>query len=260
MSYYQCQMTAIDELNLSAKHDTHSIIIEGCPGSGKTYLASQFSNMLDESVFVVIDPTVSDIRKMICDTSLISNKTTLCIENLDTGVPAAAYAILKVLEEPQPNLYLIITCRNLQRIPATIISRSTVISVSSPTPNDILAYAKQFAEDKRAIIMNSMLWPAARSFQDISMLFTLPADKLQYLADLQINFNQDNISTVMWNLGHYPDNTETNISFVLRMLMIQSTSKEVRNIYLDAVNDIEENRVASHAVIAKLLLTLKYAV
>lgn len=260
MAVYQCQLTAFDELRRAYEHDVHSIIIEGNSGCGKTYLAVQFAKFLDDAEFVQIKANVADIRSMIATTSLTSVPTVICIENIDAGAASAAHALLKILEEPQPNLYIIVTCRNIKHVPATIISRSIVVSVSTPTSSDIQSYIQKFPAESRKTITQSKLWKIVRSFHDADILFSTSADKLNYLSEFTINFKRDNISTIIWNIGHYPDNSETDIIFMLKYLMFQYSSLDARSVFIDAINDIESKRVADHAVIAKLLLTLKYAI
>lgn len=259
MISFQCQQSAIDTLSSVIASDRHSIIIEGPQGCGKTYLANYVAKQLGDIDFVKVLPTVADIRKFVYETSLISNRTVVCIENLDDGVVSAAYTLLKVLEEPQPHIYLVVTCKNIADVPATIISRSVVVSAAGPTPNDLISYTEKFSAEKRQKLINSKLWRACKSFQDIEMLFTLSADKLEYLSSFSCNVKNDTISTLMWNIGHYPDNTETPANFIIRVLLLQAHSIEERVVILDAIKDMSSRRIASHAVIAKMLLTLKYA-
>ena len=103
----------------------HSILIEGPQGCGKTYLAKQYAAMLNVSDFEVVKCSVDTIRDAIDETCKIKNDVVICLENLDDGVLSASYTILKFLEEPLPNVYIVVTCRNLKKVPDTIISRSS---------------------------------------------------------------------------------------------------------------------------------------
>ena len=101
-----CQKEPIQELKQLADSDRHSVLVEGPSGCGKSYLAKQYAAMLGISDFAVINPTVQDIRDSINGSYNLDSPIVLCIENLDCGVPAASYTILKFLEEPLSHVYL----------------------------------------------------------------------------------------------------------------------------------------------------------
>ena len=135
-----CQQNAIAELKSLSKYLRHSVLIEGPSGSGKSFLAKQYSQYLNILDFQVINPRVDDIRYCIDTCSGINNDIVICIENLDTGVREASYALLKFLEEPSDNIYVIITCNSIHHVPDTIVSRSSIVSINAPARADIDTY------------------------------------------------------------------------------------------------------------------------
>ena len=110
------QRAALEDLHRLADANKHSILIEGSEGCGKSYIAKQYATMLDIVDFQVVEPKVQCIKEAINSCYVIDNPIVLYIENLDTGVLAASYALLKFLEEPSSHVYIVITCRNLQNI------------------------------------------------------------------------------------------------------------------------------------------------
>ena len=58
-------------------------------------------------------------------------------ESMNTN---AANALLKVLEEPPPNTFLILVCHRLHGLPATIRSRCQILRLALPAPEQSLAW------------------------------------------------------------------------------------------------------------------------
>ncbi len=74
---------------------------------------------------------ISDIRDLSKFTNLtISEKTAVVINNFEKVGEEAQNAFLKALEEPQDNLYYILTCTSQDALVPTIVSRCMVIEVA----------------------------------------------------------------------------------------------------------------------------------
>lgn len=253
------QSEAIEELNQLANSDRHSLLIEGPAGCGKTYLAKQYGKYVGFNDFVLVQPTVQSIRDALDASFNLSNPVLFCIENLDMGVAAASFTLLKFLEEPTSNVYIVVTCRNRFKLPDTIISRSTCVSVSAPIPSCI----DDYAEIKDAVKFRSLstlsVWKGVRNLSDVDYVYRLTTDQVYYFEELKnaLNF-KDPISNIMWKLGHYSDNTATDILFVLNYLMGVNNNKRVHRYLIECIRDITLSRIASHAVLAKFLLECKY--
>ena len=143
-----CQSEALAKLKQFANSDRHSVLIEGPQGSGKSYLAAEYGNLLGIHDIVSINATVSDLRSMLDTCYNIDTPVVVCIEGLDSGMVSASYVILKFLEEPKPNIYLVVTCSNIFRIPDTIISRSVVATISHITHSELVKYTEEKHLDK----------------------------------------------------------------------------------------------------------------
>jgi len=253
------QESAIKELQLLAAADRHSVLIEGNVGCGKSMLAKEYGKMLDIMDFASISPTVQDIRSTLDASYDLTSPVLFCIENLDTGVPAASYTLLKFLEEPTSNVYIVVTCRNRYKVPDTIISRSTCVTVSTPIDRDVIDYAQLIDTVKYNRLSQQLAWKGVKTLNDVEYVYKLTSDQLAYYQTLipLLQF-KDTTSNIVWQLGHYEDNTETNIQFVFNFIIGASDSIRVRHYAIQAVDDLVRSRIAAHAVLAKFVLECKY--
>ena len=256
---FKSQISSIEELHNLCNSNRHSILLSGPPGCGKTYLAKTFSDMLNIQDFEIISPTVQSIRDAVDSCILLEHKVVLCIENLDTGVSAASYTLLKFLEEPIDNVYIVVTCRNILGIPDTIISRSTTISVPPPLISDLDDFAREKYKNNYEIYSKHLLWKCMRTFTDVDIFMKLTDSQLDYFDSLKSTLNfKDSVSTLMWKLGHYTDNTETPLELVLRYVIELSDNNYIRRCGIRCIEDITQSRIASHIALAKFCFDVKY--
>lgn len=254
-----CQAAAIEELKTLCNYDRHSVIIEGPSGCGKSYLANQYGVMLKITEFHIVQPSVSSIREAINTCMITDNPVVLCIENLDTGVAGASYTLLKFFEEPLPNVYIVVTCRNINRVPSTIVSRGVCVTTCSPTIHDIADYARNLDVQMYERIKDNKLFSCANSFHNIDELFKLTDDKLAYIQNLDslLSSNQP-VSDIVWSLNHFTDNTELPIDIVIQYFIKCSKNLHNRQCAIECLNDITEGRIASHTVLTKFVFDMKY--
>lgn len=251
-----CQKSAINQLQSLANSDRHSILIEGIEGSGKTELALQYSRMINTNDFTLVNPNVQQLRDAIDACYNLSTATCICIENLDQGVTAASYTILKFLEEPAENVYIVLTCRNRYRVPDTIISRSAVVTIDPPTRNSLVQYSKVRYPDLN--IDNHPLLRCMKTFSDIDHLSKMTADQIDYFHTFtQLDFNES-VSNMSWKLSHYPDNTECPVKFAIRYIMNLTHNVHVHRCGVECLDDLDSGRIASHAILSKFCMDLKY--
>jgi DNA polymerase III delta prime subunit len=75
---------------------------------------------------------IEDIRELSSFIKLsLSEPTAICIKNIDNATTEALNAFLKNLEEPQENLYYILTAAGVSKVLPTIASRCQIIKVHS---------------------------------------------------------------------------------------------------------------------------------
>lgn len=255
-----CQTTSIQFLETLASRKCQSVLIEGVKGCGKTYLAAHYAKLLNISDFQVVNPTVQDIRQAVDYFSVASNPSVLCIENLDTGVAGAAYTLLKFLEEPQQNVFIVVTCSNINNIPDTIISRSIVLYALPPNDDDLRLYAMNHDPIRYKAVKSHMLWRCVRTFSDVRSVLDMTRDDLSYFDKIRdmCTFKSP-VTTIAWNLSHYPDNRETPIELVIRYVMeVKSSDAYVQQCGIDAIRDISSCRISSNAVLSKFIFECKY--
>lgn len=253
------QESAIHELELLANSDRHSVLIEGPVGCGKSFLAKQYGKLLNVVDFASVTPTVQGIRDALNASYNLTSPVVFCIENLDTGVLGASYTLLKFLEEPTQNVYIVVTCRNRFNVPDTIISRSTCVTVASPIDRDVNDYAELKDIVKYRQLSEHAVWKGVKTLNDVEEVFRLTPQQLTYFQNLTTTLHfKDTVANIIWQLGHFEDNTETNLQFVLNYIIAITKSDSVRTHAIECVKDLLKSRIASHAVLAKFVFECKY--
>lgn len=254
-----CQNSAIAELQTLAKSNRHSILIEGAEGSGKSYLAMQYAQMLGIGDFQQIVPKVDVLKETIDACLQLNNPVVLCIENLDLGVAGAAYVLLKFLEEPLPNTYIVVTCRNIKNVPDTIISRSAVVVTAPPVELDISTYALSKNADRFRELKGTRLWNCVRTFKDADTVMNMNSTQLDYFNGLESMAQfRDTVSNLVWKISHYTDNSETPVDLVIRYLMNLINTTHIKKAGIECMRDLSQGRIASHAVLARFVFEAKY--
>lgn len=258
---FVCQREAIEELQLLSKSDRHSILIEGCSGGGKSYLANMYGSMVGVDDIITVKPKVAEIRSILDSCYQRTNTVLLCIENLDLGVKEASYTLLKSLEEPISTVYIIVTCRNSNKVPDTIVSRSAVVSISPPVSSDLDQYAQMMNFEAYHMVHTSMIWKCAHTFTDIDTILSMNANHLQYFDSLKelVKFDKS-IPDIIWALGHYDDEskTPTPIELVIRYIMYLRPDKHSQMAGVQCLRDLSRGSIASHVVLTKYAFEMKY--
>lgn len=254
-----CQQNAIDELKHLSEVRCQNVLIQGISGCGKSYLVNRYANMLNVSDCIFVEPNVSDIRNAIIECTKLSYDVVVAIENLDCGVNKSAYTLLKFLEEPDSNVYIVITCRNIQDMPDTILSRSVVVDVNHPTPDDTLRYAQKIDLNRYNIISSRKLWNIVHTLTDVDMLYSLSLKEIDYIESEfpKLMDFKDSISNLMWKFTHY-DEGEIDLDLVFRYLISQIKDRYIQNVALQCARDINRGTLAAHAVFGKFLIEAKY--
>lgn len=256
---FKSQQEAIQQLELLAKSNRQSILIDGPSGSGKSFLARQYAGMVSVPDFASIEPKVADIREVTDACIQNGTKLLICVENLDTGVPAASYTLLKFLEEPIEGVYIIVTCRDIKMLPETILSRSAVVTVQPPRPEDINLYAEYKDRAKFLAVQNKRVWRCCRSFNDVDSIFAMNATQVDYYEtiDQKCKFT-DSISNIVWNLSHYDSNTTCNLELAIRSIVDVKNTPFITRCGIDCIRDLAGRRIAQHAVLSKFAFNCKY--
>lgn len=256
------QQNAISELIRLSEKRKHNILITGAKHCGKTYLAKLYANKLGIEDFQIVESKMNAVKDAIDACIRLNTSVVLCIENLDLGVSGVAYAILKFLEEPNENVYIVVTCRNLKRIPDTILSRCVSINVAPMIDSDLISYAKNTNPEQFLKIQNiGVFWSCVKSMIDVDMLLSLTPLQLDYIRSLQgLIGTKETVNSIIWKLQKFQDGTATPIEFVIRFLMHSIASEKIFNACHSCLTDIADCRLGLHAVLAKFAFEIKYAV
>lgn len=260
MLNFVCQSEAVKRLNLYAKQNKHSIVIEGVSGSGKTYIAKQYANMLNVQDVVNVPAKVSDIKQTFIDFSRVDNSVLIVIENLDQGVPACSYALLKFMEEPTENMYIIVTCTSKKNIPETILSRSMTVTLLPPTKQDIVEYCRNKHADSYFLIKRSNIWDCVYSFSDADEVCSMTKDQRDYIAKFSnIKMFSGPVSDICWKLGHYSDGSEITSNIIVKYVMSQNKDNDhVVASCKQCLDQLDAKRIARYLTLTKLAFDLKY--
>lgn len=251
----QNQSGAIELLQKCAKEHCRAIIIDGSVGVGKSYLARQYGQYLNIQAFLSVDPKIDTLKSAIDDCYAVDNDVVFCVENLDLGVSAVAQAILKFLEEPPENVYIVITCRNIRQIPDTILSRAIRVSLPPIVKFDLETYIEQVGSDHKDFIKIAFLDRCIKSFGDIDVLSKLNSEKLQYIYNIKdVVTETQSVSYIVWKFQKFPDSTDTPIVLVIRSLM--QNPRWVRPC-IQCLDTISKCRVGTHAALCMLAFELK---
>ena len=168
MDIIKYQEEAINFINkvFESKHLSHAYIIEGDKGSGKMDVACYFCEMLfcenhnacgecDECLRIktkihpnifIVEPIQDNIRKdqinsLIHEgqmTSVINPQKVYIIKDVEKMNKSSSNTLLKFLEEPNPNNYLILLTSNVDTLMDTISSRCQIIRLKSINKKEII--------------------------------------------------------------------------------------------------------------------------
>ena len=80
------------------------------------------------------------------------------------------------------------------------------------------------------------VWRCVRTFKDVDLIYSFSPEQFDFYTTLDTGtvFN-DTIANITWRLGHYPDNTETPIEFVIRYIMCNTSDKHLIKICTECV-------------------------
>lgn len=256
---FSCQKEAIAELTKLSQSNRQSILINGPSGCGKSYLSQQYANMIGAEDYVSIEPKVTEIREALDSFTTLSNKIVVEVKNLELGVLAASYTLLKSLEEPLSHVFIVITCRNMQKVPDTIISRSATVIVSPPTLSDIDAYGDSKDKLKYANASSRLVWQCARSFSDADAILAMTPDELTYYESLsEVCKFKESVSSLVWKISHYDSGQPCNVELSIRCIMELMHSPFVTKCGIDCIRDLNQGRIAQHAILSKFVFNAKF--
>lgn len=256
---FEFQRNILSELNKCAKSDIHSILLSGLSGCGKTYLSHHYGRILKVDDIISVEPTVEELQKAIQAGYETSNRMLFVIENLDAGVLKASYTILKFLEEPVSNVYIVVTCRNTYKIPNTILSRCSVFNIGHPTEEDIEEYGKGKDINKYQKYKKYSIWNTVKTFSNVESIFNLSLSQIEYFESFKNLLRcKDSVSNLIWNISHFPDKSEIDYELVFRYILCTTDNKHISDLCLKCMEDIDSANISPYTVLQKFVLDCKY--
>ncbi len=112
------------------------ILIIGDFGSGRFTLSQEIIKCLNAQQ-IVLDKTISDVRKVISNSYEILDKFCYVIRDIDEMSVNAKNSILKVIEEPPNEAYFIMTSKNEELVLDTVKSRAFILHMQPYTEDEL---------------------------------------------------------------------------------------------------------------------------
>lgn len=140
---------------VSEKQLNSSILIYGNKGIGKSYLVREVAREVLKTIaspdLLILEGQISidDVRRAIefSETRPASKNKILVFDGIDTMSNNGLNAMLKLLEEPPPDLYIFLVASNLYNIPKTIRSRCLTIYMRKKSFEDFVEIVKLHRND-----------------------------------------------------------------------------------------------------------------
>lgn len=142
----------------------HALLLFGEPGVGLGSIARYLAKKLSGSNVIEIAPTihknqvtniinaddVSEIGSLV--RSKRTKRLTILIDGVDQTAPGVFEHLLKLIEEPTPNINYLFTAHVIARLPDTILSRCGQIRVLSPSANQTNRLIEELPASERTKI------------------------------------------------------------------------------------------------------------
>ena len=180
----------------------HALMLSGLIGCGLGTIAKALANQIAGANTIYIKPTQHNKQKTviinaddIAELSMIvrdrrgNSSLAVVIDGADQASAGVFERMLKLIEEPVVGVHYIFTAHCLDNIPATIMSRSSLIKVELPTSGQCLdlyrgcdatkAAQIRFIADRRPAQIIRLLADSEGDFERQSMLVSLAKEFLQ---------------------------------------------------------------------------------
>ena len=258
----QSHVTDILRRSLEQGNVAHAYLLTGPRGVGKTSIARILANEINKLPYdeegnnldiIEIDAAsnngvedVRDLREKVRIAPVAAEKKIYIIDEVHMLSKQAFNALLKTLEEPPAHAVFILATTDVDKLPATIISRTQRFTFRAISQDDAVSHLKSIAEKEKININDDALaLIAARgdgSFRDsISLL-----DQLRGLADSKTTITRELIEQ---SLGLAPAAT-------IEQLLAAYEAKDLKTI-VDLLDSSERNGLQSTIIVSQLISTVR---
>lgn len=258
----QSHVTDILRRSLEQGNVAHAYLLTGPRGVGKTSIARILAYEINKLPYddegnnldiIEIDAAsnngvedVRDLREKVRIAPVAAEKKIYIIDEVHMLSKQAFNALLKTLEEPPAHAVFILATTDVDKLPATIISRTQRFTFRAISPEDAVSHLKSIAEkEKIKIDDDALALIAARgdgSFRDsISLL-----DQLRGLADSKTTITRELIEQ---SLGLAPAAT-------IEQLLAAYEAKDLKTI-VDLLDSSERNGLQSTIIVSQLISTVR---
>lgn len=261
----QSHVTDILRRSLEQGRVTHAYLLTGPRGVGKTsiarILAYEINNLpYDEDAtnldIIEIDAAsnngvedVRDLREKVQIAPVAASKKIYIIDEVHMLSKQAFNALLKTLEEPPAHAVFILATTDVDKLPATIISRTQQFNFRSISRTDVVAHLRSIADKEHIKINDEALALVAErgdgSFRDsISLL-----DQLRSLADEETVITRELIEQ---SLGLAP-------ATLINNLLGAYESKDLKSI-VSLLDDSDKNGIQATVIASQLISAVRAAI
>lgn len=190
------------KLNDYLSRPSHALMLTGPTGCGLGTIAKTLANRIAGANAIYIEPTQHNKQKTviinagdIAELSTIvrdrrgNSSLAVVVDGADQTSAGVFERMLKLIEEPVVGVYYIFTAHSLDNIPATIMSRSSLIKVELPTSEQCLGLYRgcdatkaaqiKFIADRRPAQIIRLLASSDGDFERQSTLVSLAKEFLQ---------------------------------------------------------------------------------
>jgi DNA polymerase-3 subunit delta' len=201
-----------------------------------------------------IDLIRNAITKLTQTAQLSGNKV-LIIPNIELMSESASNALLKTLEEPTKNTYLLMTCNEPQKLLPTVLSRCEKIKVASPNYDQSVLWLSQQGVDTSSQAMSPSALQAC-GFSPIRYLEeSLNDDALTYQNFVtDIEALEQGIESALRVAQKWKDDVPRALQWLSQYFMSKYKKDHAEPDFLSYQACIEKSKLMSHPGLNKVVL------
>lgn len=195
----------------------------------------------DDSKTAIKVEDVREIGKFLSLTSVESRYRVVIIDSMNDMNASSANALLKMLEEPSPNVFFLLVCHQLGQILPTVRSRCRLLKMSTPSKETFNKVITQKLTNLSSSDIEELYELSGGSYNKISMF--LDGDKLDLYRRVSEILSQPNPpKSAIFELAQLASDYENwqIISFVIATTMQNSIKQKTLTGSWDIEKDLEK--------------------